>query len=62
MVESLSGSWCEKQIVEPRRVWLPLRDFRVFGINKKLLDGILTNEAETLAVMLESSGPPPRIA
>ncbi|KAG2191192.1 hypothetical protein INT46_004939 [Mucor plumbeus] len=47
---------CEKQIVEPRRVWLPLRDFRVFGINKKLLDGILTNEAETLAVMLESSG------
>ncbi|KAI8065063.1 hypothetical protein BDF21DRAFT_388859 [Thamnidium elegans] len=56
MVGSLSGSWCEKQLVESRRVWLPLKDFRVSGINRKLLDGILTNEAETLAVMLESSG------
>ncbi|KAI8643339.1 hypothetical protein BD408DRAFT_342608 [Parasitella parasitica] len=56
MVGSLSGSWCEKQLIETRRVWLPLKDFRVSGINRKLHDGILTNEVETLTVILESSG------
>ncbi|KAI8883853.1 hypothetical protein K501DRAFT_183705 [Backusella circina FSU 941] len=56
MVGSLSSSWCEKKLVKPRRVWLPLKDFRVSGINRKLHDGILTNKAETLAVILKSSG------
>ncbi|KAG2202666.1 hypothetical protein INT47_002098, partial [Mucor saturninus] len=38
------------------RVWLPLKDFRASGITRKLHDGILTNEAETIAIILESSG------
>lgn len=42
--------------MELRRIWLPLKDFWVSGINKKLLDGILTNEAESMAIMLKSSG------
>ncbi|KAG1376452.1 hypothetical protein G6F61_007589 [Rhizopus arrhizus] len=56
MIGSLSGSWRERQLVELRRIWLPLKDFWVSGINKKLLDGILTNEAESMAIMLKSSG------
>ncbi|CEP08047.1 hypothetical protein [Parasitella parasitica] len=42
--------------MESRRVWLPLKDFRASGITRKLHDGILTNKAETIAVILESSG------
>ncbi|GAN02977.1 hypothetical protein MAM1_0032d02427 [Mucor ambiguus] len=56
LIGNLSGSWCEKQLVESRRVWLPLKDFRASGINRKLLDGILSNEQETMAVIEESSG------
>ncbi|OAD77562.1 hypothetical protein PHYBLDRAFT_141443 [Phycomyces blakesleeanus NRRL 1555(-)] len=51
MAGSLSGSWRLDRDV----YGLPMDDFRVPGINRKLLDGILTNEAKTLAIMLESS-------
>ncbi|KAK4516824.1 Ubiquitin fusion degradation protein 4 [Mucor velutinosus] len=56
LIGDISGSWCEKQLLETKRVWLPLKDFRVTGITRKLHDGILSNKAETIAIILESSG------
>ncbi|KAL9559572.1 hypothetical protein MBANPS3_000357 [Mucor bainieri] len=56
MVGSISGEWCEKQMAESRRVWLPLSNYQASGISRKLHDGILANQAETVAVIIESSG------
>ncbi|KAI7897121.1 uncharacterized protein EV154DRAFT_580725 [Mucor mucedo] len=45
-----------KTVVGLRHVELLLKDFRASGITRKLHDGFLTNEAETIAIILESSG------
>lgn len=43
-------------MMESRRVCLPLNDYKASAISRKLHDGILANQAETVAVIIEFSG------
>jgi hypothetical protein len=43
-------------MLESRLVWLPLNNYKASGISRKLHDGILADRAETVAVIIESSG------
>jgi hypothetical protein len=56
MMGGMCGTWCEKQLQDSKTMWVPLKDYRATGVNRKLLDGIIVNTGETSAILIESSG------
>ncbi|CAO3646864.1 unnamed protein product [Mucor fragilis] len=43
-------------MLEAGRAWLPLKDCKTSEISRKLHDGISSNQAETVVIIIESSG------